>query len=132
MTNPYHVVVWMDHKEAKILALDGNTHFARIENPSRDERLHHRAGSVGVGHRHENAQYLRQVADAIASAHEIVVTGPALAKVEFVDWMTRHAPQTASRVLGVETLDHPTNGELMAFAKRFFRAKDRMRTQLQP
>jgi hypothetical protein len=46
-----------------------------------------------------------------------------------MDWIKRHAPQTAARVLGVETLDHPTDGEIRAFAKRYFHAKDRMTPQ---
>ena len=130
MTNPYHTIVWMDHREAKIFSLDRDVHFARVANPSRDERLHHHAGSVGSGHRHEDAQYFRDVANSLASAHEIVVTGPAQAKVDFIDWVKRHAPQTAKKILGVETLDHPTHGELVAFARRYFRAKDRMTPQL--
>lgn len=130
MVNPYHMVVWMDHREARIFALDGDMHFTRIENPSSDERLHHLAGTVGSGHRHEDARYLRDVANALESAHEIVIAGPAHAKIELMDWMKLHAPQTAAKVLGVETLDHPTHGEIVSFAKRYFHAKDRMTPQL--
>jgi stalled ribosome rescue protein Dom34 len=130
MSNPYHAIVWMDHKEAKIFALDGDLHYVRVDNPSHDERIHHHAGSIGSGHRHENTEYLRNVATALAAAHEIVVTGPAQAKIELMDWIKRHAPQIAAKVLGVETLDHPTHGEILAFAKRYFHAKDRMTPQL--
>jgi hypothetical protein len=66
----------------------------------------------------------------MASAQEIVVTGPAQAKTELMVWLRRHAPATSARVLGVETLDHPTHGEIVAFARRYFRAKDRMTPQL--
>jgi stalled ribosome rescue protein Dom34 len=110
--------------------LDGDVHYVRVDNPSHDARLHHHAGSVGPGHRHEDVEYLRNVATALSAAHEIVVTGPAQAKAELMEWMRRHAPQTAAKVLGVETLDHPTNGEIVAFAKRYFRARDRMTPQL--
>jgi hypothetical protein len=45
-------------------------------------------------------------------------------------WMREHAPETAAKVLGVETLDHPTHGEIVAFARHYFHAKDRMTPQL--
>jgi hypothetical protein len=32
-------------------------------------------------------------------------------------------------VTGVETLDHPTDGALLAHARKYFRAADRMRSQ---
>jgi hypothetical protein len=80
MSNPYHAIVWMDHREAKIFVLDGGAHPVRVGNPSHDERIHHHAGTTGPGHGHENAEYLRNVAAALATAHEIVVTGPAQAK----------------------------------------------------
>ena len=130
MTNPYHVAVWIDHKEAKIFSVGSDVHFKRVQNPSVDERVHHHAGSVGPGHQHEDAQYLRAVADALASAHEIVIFGPAQAKHELVEWINRHAPSIGDKVIGVETLDRATDGELVAFAKQYFRAKDRLTPQL--
>ena len=130
MTNPFHAILWIDHKEAKIFNLDGEIHFVRVENPAGDLHLHHRAGEIGSGHQHEDVAYLKGVTEALTSAHEIVVTGPAQAKVELMHWMKENMPQVAAKVLGVETLDHPTNGELVAFAKHYFHAKDRMTPQL--
>jgi stalled ribosome rescue protein Dom34 len=124
------MIVWMDHREAKIFALDGDVHYSRVENPSHDERIHHRAGALGPGHRQENVHYLKAVADALTPANEIVITGPAKAKTDLVDWIAKHAPQTAGKILGVETLDHPTHGEIVAFARQYFRAKNRMLPQL--
>ena len=40
-----------------------------------------------------------------------------------------HAPALAARVVSVETVDHPTDGELLKFARRHFVADDRMRAQ---
>jgi len=130
MTNPYHAILWIDHKEAKVFSIDSENRIANVENTAGDTHIHHRAGAMGSGHEHEDAHYLKAVANALATAHEIVVTGPAQAKLELMHWMKGNAPQTAVKVLGVETLDHPTDGELVAFAKRYFRAKDRMTPQL--
>lgn len=130
MTKPYHVILWIDHKEATVFDVGGENRIGRVENAVGDTHLHHRAGAMGSGHAHEDEHYLKAVTEALATAHEIVVTGPAQAKFELMRWMKGNAPQTAAKVLGIETLDHPTDGELLAFAKRYFHAKDRMTSQL--
>lgn len=33
----------------------------------------------------------------------------------------------ADKVIGVETVDHPTDGQVLAYARRYFRAADQMR-----
>ena len=127
---PVHAIVWIDHREAKIFGFDDEISYRRLENGEGDEPIHHKAGEVGPGHIRENTQYLRAVSDALGSANEIVIAGPAQAKTELMHWMSAHAPETALRVLGVEALDHPTHGEIVAFARHYFRAKDRMTPQL--
>lgn len=131
MTHHFHAVVWLDHREARVFEFGGdNVKFLRIAHNDSSRHIHHKAGSVGSGHTHEDQAYLRSVADALAPAQEILLTGPAAAKSELLSWMKSHAPQTAARVLGVETLDHPTDAEIVAFAKNFFAQKDRMTSQI--
>ncbi len=127
---PFHAIVWIDHREAKIFGFDDDIAYRRVENGDGDEPLHHKAGEIGSGHLHEGGAYLKAVTDSLASVQEIVLTGPAQAKTELMAWMRTHAPAIAAKVLGVETLDHPTHGEIVAFARRYFRAKDRMTPQL--
>jgi hypothetical protein len=38
-------------------------------------------------------------------------------------------PELARKVSAVEPLDHPTDGELLALARKFFKADDRMHPQ---
>jgi hypothetical protein len=42
------------------------------------------------------------------------------------DLEKRHAT-VAKQVVGVESLDHPSDGELLAFAKRYFKRVDALR-----
>ena len=48
------------------------------------------------------------------------ITGPGAAKLAFERHIARHHPGLAARVVGVETVDHPTPGELEAFARTQF------------
>jgi len=127
---PFHAIVWIDHREAKIFGFGDEITYRQIRNGQGEELIHHKAGEIGPGHLHEAAGYLRAVTNVLSSAQEIVLTGPAQAKTELEAWMRKHASETAAKVMGVETLDHPTDGEIVAFARRYFRAKDRMTPQL--
>ena len=53
--------------------------------------------------------------------------GPGNAKQEFVKHIEHHDHLLRARVLGVETVDHPTNHQVVAHARKFFREIDRSR-----
>ena len=119
-----HAVVWLDHREAHVL------HFTRSHAEStlvEGERrhLHHKRGATGAGRAPEDPAYFGEIAAALRGAGEILVTGPAQAKHEFVKYLQHHDAPLAKKVVGVETLNHPSDGELLAHARRFFAAADR-------
>jgi len=91
--------------------------------------IHHKAQTIGSGHAAEDQDFFRQVESAIADAGAVLITGPANAKTELMKHMREHAPETAKIVAGVETVDHPTDGELVAHARTYFKADDRMHSQ---
>jgi len=37
-----------------------------------------------------------------------------------------HDPAVGKLVVGIETVDHPTDGQLVAYARKYFVAKDQM------
>jgi hypothetical protein len=39
----------------------------------------------------------------------------------------KHDHALEPKILGVETLDHPTDGQLAAYVRHYFHEKDRMR-----
>jgi hypothetical protein len=46
--------------------------------------------------------------------------------MELIKHANQHDPAIAKQIVGVETVDHPSDGQLLAFAKKYFLAKDRM------
>jgi len=122
-----HVVVWIDHRAAHLYSFnleDSDSELVRHHGAA--PTIHHRAGAVGSGHALEDAAYLREVADALAPAHEILIVGPSLVKHALKTYLDAYAPAVAGHVVGVAALDHPTEGQIMAFARKYFRAADRM------
>ena len=130
MTNHYHAAVWIDHHEARVFhfnATDVDEIVVHPEHPTR--HIHHKANSIGSGHTSEDHAFFQDVISAIGTAGAILVTGPANAKTELIKHIHRHNPQLMERIAAVETVDHPTDGAFLAYARRYFRAADRMSAQ---
>jgi stalled ribosome rescue protein Dom34 len=130
MTEHFHFLVWIDHQMAKIVNFNlEEVNISIVKSGRGAQHLHHKANSGDSGHVGVDADYLKQVAQALQGAGAIVITGPASAKNELVTYIHREHPELAKRLSGVMALDHPSDGELIAFARKFFRADDRMHTQ---
>ena len=56
----------------------------------------------------------------------VLIVGPASAKHEFFKFVQKKDRPLVSKIVGVETADHPTGGEIVAHARRYFEASDRM------
>ena len=126
----YHAVIWIDHHEARVFHFSPTDVEQLVLHPDHPTRhIHHKANSIGSGHAAEDQDYLGRVAAAIADAGKILITGPANAKTELVKHTSQHDPQLMKIIVGIETVDHPSDGQLVAHARKYFRAEDRMLPQ---
>lgn len=130
MTSPhFHAVIWIDHREARVFHF--NPHEAdklvlHADNPNRHIH-HHRA--IGSGHDPEDQHFLRQAMDAIADAGVVLVVGPGQTKHVLAKYIAEHDPALAAKIAAVETADHPTDGQIVAHARKYFKAEDRTTPQ---
>lgn len=130
VTEHYHAIIWIDHHEARIFHFDMQDFDREVVRPhDPHQHIHHKANSIGSGHAAEDQKFLHEVTLALREAGAVLITGPSSAKHELVKHIQRHDPQLAERLAGVEALDHPTDGALVDYARKFFRAADRMRSQ---
>jgi stalled ribosome rescue protein Dom34 len=128
--NHYHAVIWIDHHEARVFHFglaDVDKLNVHPDHPTR--HIHHKANSIGSGHAAEDQGYLHAVAESVADAGEILITGPANAKTELVKHIHHHDPHLFTNIVGIETVDHPSDSQLIAFARTYFKAKDRLLPQ---
>jgi stalled ribosome rescue protein Dom34 len=123
-----HAVVWIDHQRAQIIKFNPDqSELTQIHPHGGDRHLHHKRGSVGPGHAPENQAYYESVATALKGIGEVLVTGPASAKNELVKHIQAHNHALAKAIVGVESSDHPSAGEILAHARKWFERADRMR-----
>lgn len=128
MADHYHAVVWIDHKQARII------HF-NVEDADKTKVRDHvvrdrHPQEKRTGHRiHENKPFFEDVAKTIADAGAILIVGPAQEKDDFARFLAEKHPKSRAHVEAVESADHPTDGEFLDHARRFAKAADRMRPQ---
>ncbi len=123
----YHAVVWIDHREARVFHFnptDVEKLVLHPDNPTK--QVHHKANSIGSGHAAADQDFLHAVAELIADAGAVLITGPANAKNDLVKHIDHHDPKLMKIIAGVETVDHPSDPQLVAHAKHYLAATDRM------
>jgi stalled ribosome rescue protein Dom34 len=126
----FHAVVWIDHHEGRVFHFSPSDVEKLVLHPDHPTKhIHHKANSIGNGHAAEDQAFLQAVAQSIADAGAVLITGPANAKTELVKHIRQHDPQSAKKIVGVETVDHPSDAQLVAHARHYFKLEDRMSPQ---
>jgi stalled ribosome rescue protein Dom34 len=125
----FHAVVWIDHSRARIFHFDVEEADKTVIKPDRAVRdIHH--GAKRTGHRiAEHRKYFEEVTKAIADAGAILIVGPGEEKHELAKFIADKHPAIKTPYRGVQSSDHPTDGELLDYARRYVKAGDRMRPQ---
>ncbi len=126
----FHAVIWIDHHEARVFHFspsDAEKLVLHPDNPTR--HIHHKANSIGSGHAAEDHNFLEAVTQSIADVGAVLITGPANAKTELVKHISAHHPPLMKIITGIETVDHPSDGQLLAHARKYFRVEDEMLPQ---
>ena len=129
-THHHHAVIWIDHREARVFYF-GRTDVERLvirpEHPTK--HIHHKANSIGSGHAAADHEYLHAVTESFADADTVLITGPANAKTELIKHIHQHEPGKMKAIVVIVSVDHPSDGSLVAYARKYFNAFDRMQPQ---
>lgn len=116
----HHAVVMIDHNHAQVLQFDADhLQSQKIKAHGRHTRQH---GNV-VRTEH---QFFSEVCDALAGIPEIIVAGGHVAQKDFKHYIEKHRPALTRQILGWETVDRPSEGQLLNIAKKHFLKLDRL------
>ena len=131
MADHYHAVVWIDHKQARIFHFNVEEADETLVKDHVVRDIHPREKRTGQ-RVEENKPFFEDVAKAIADSRGILIVGPAQEKDFFAKFLAEKHPAIRAHVEGVEKADHPSDGELLDFARRYVKAADHMRPQIDP
>ncbi len=123
----YHAIAWIDHSRAIVMHVSpDDVEKSVIASHQSGHKVHSHVGTLGNGRTAQDQDFLHRVAQSLTGAQEILIVGPAQAKLQLVKHMHQHDAALADKIIGVETIDHPTDGQLVAYARKYFRTKDMM------
>jgi stalled ribosome rescue protein Dom34 len=129
MADHYHAIVWIDHKQARVFHFNVEEADRTVVKDHIVRDLHSREKHTGQ-RTEENKPFFENVAKAIADASAILIVGPAQEKDFFAKFLAEKHLSIRTHVEGVEKADHPSDGELLDFARRYVKAADHMRPQI--
>jgi len=114
----FHAVVWIDQSEAHVVMFDRD----HMETQRIKSRRHHKH----QGKTDDSAAFFADVARALNGTHEVLLTGPGLVRYQFRDWCSGHQTAVADAVVDSVASDHPSEGQLVALARQYFRKFDNL------
>lgn len=118
------VAVHIDHHKAEVLRVGADS--VQSQKVRAHEHVTRQHGSE-VRTEHE---FLAEVCATLAGASDILVVGSHTAQAEFRHYVDKHQVALAGHIVGWKTVDHPTEGQLLALVREFFIQHDGMaRTQ---
>ena len=124
---PTHAVIWIDHKEARIFHVHPNaTDETTILAPQHHVHRHPKGRGEAREHPDDAHRFFGDVARAVDAVDALLIVGPASAKFEFFKYVQAQHRALEATVVGIESADHPTDGEIIARARSYFKASDRM------
>jgi stalled ribosome rescue protein Dom34 len=115
-----HAVILIDHHAAQVLQFD--TEHLKVEKVK--AHTHH-TSQHGSSVRTEH-EFFGEVCDALAGITAILVTGSHTAQADFRHYVEKHRAALGSQIVAWQTVDHPTEGQLLAFARKYFLKYDGM------
>ncbi len=114
----FHAIVWMDQRQAQVVMFDKD-HAESVRVRSHGHAAHQ-------GKTQDEREYFTHIAEQLAGTHEVLLTGPGEAHDRFRVWCAAHQPALVKVIVGSVPCDHPSEGQLVAMARRYFKGFDRM------
>jgi len=116
----FHAVVWTDHQSAQVLQFDEeHVQSSKVKTQTHHTKQH--GSTVRTEH-----EFFGHVCDALDGIPEVLVVGPSTGLKAFEHYAKKHRAETAGRIVAYEVVDHPSENQLVAMARKYFLKHDRM------
>lgn len=114
----FHAVVCADCESAEVLQFTAERVIAiTVRARTHATRLH---GAVA----RSEYVFFGQVCDALDGTTDVLVTGSPTSTADFRHYADKHRPQTAARIVAYEVVDHPSEKQLVALARKYLLNRD--------
>ena len=112
-------VVWMDSTNAKIFHIEGEKVTA--SRAIRHDHDHHTHNKNDAKEKDSPKFFIDVASQLNDSKDAVLLVGPGVAKNHFVTYLdNHHRKELAHRIVGTENMDHPSDAQIVAFARKYF------------
>lgn len=102
-----HAAVWLNADEARIFRF-GESGVEKLQ-----------VNAAGSGPTRDNRQYFEAILAELTEVEDWMIAGPSGVRQDFEKYVrVGHAEELARRLVAVEAMDQPQEGELLRHAKR--------------
>jgi stalled ribosome rescue protein Dom34 len=113
MTMP-HAIVCLDHHAAQVAQFTADdVAFQKVKSHGYETKQH--GSAVRTEH-----EFFGQVCDALQGVGQVLVAGSQTAQSDFRHYVEKHRPQVATHIVGYESVDSPTDNQLVALGREYF------------
>ncbi|CAN7281854.1 hypothetical protein [Polaromonas sp. LjRoot131] len=107
-----HAVVWLDHHQAQLIQFNAEQAEARKLHAHSHATPQH-GSEVRTQH-----EFFGDICDALDGMESVLVTGGHTAQADFRRYVDKHRPALAPCIAGWETVDHPSEAQLLALGRQ--------------
>jgi stalled ribosome rescue protein Dom34 len=116
----FHAVVWLDHHNAFVQQFsDGKVETTKVKDHTHYTRQH--GSKVRAIH-----EFYAELCDALNGVGEVLVTGSHQAQTDFRHYVQKHRAALMPHIKGWESVEHLSDGQLLALGRKFFDRIDRV------
>jgi stalled ribosome rescue protein Dom34 len=114
-------ILFIDSDHAKIFKLE----VGKIDTKAmKKHEIQHHLTADKNNEEHEK-HFFSEVTQELNEVTQLLVVGPGFAKNRFKTYVETHHHETLAKgIVGLETVDHPTDPEVLAIGRKFFKDYD--------
>ena len=114
-------VVWIDGSQAKVFKMLPQKVESKV---LRRKEIDHHTSNDPNKHK-DHGKFFHELASLVTDASELLLVGPGKEKDHFKTHLDEHHHvQLAKKIVGVVPMDHPTDPQILAEARKFFKVYD--------
>jgi len=123
-----HLAIWLDQDQARIFHIDPDRiEEATLAAPPQRLNSKYPKRVNDAGEPRASKRFLSEIAEALAGAEEVLVTGPSMTKHELFRFLRKHAPTLEPKVVGIESIADTSDGTFLCYAQQYFKLSDPLR-----
>ncbi len=121
MSKRFHAVVWIDHREARVVHYsDAEETECVIQSRNSVQRLHQHALKHATETEGADQAFFKRIVEGLHQTGGTLVTGPGESKFDLKRYIDRHRPDLCAQIASDSAQIDPGETALLVAARQFF------------